>query len=1179
MLQSSRPVNPLSLMKMKTELINPFPMANRLFKYSLVTAVLLFSSVVMLSAQSVKFTRTEITCNGAADGTMKLERLSGTSSYWFVYLNLTDPSKSDSVGPTTNLDYTFTNLPPVDLLVFYVRDASTGLYIGSLLTSFVDKTALSATVSNTNITCFGALTGTITISGAAGGSGVFDYSINGGSSWQTTGTYSGLAAGSYNVQMRDRNNPGCVKILNPALQITQNAQMNATLNFTNSKCFNSNNGTISITNPTGGSGSGYQYTITGGAPWSANGNYTALIPGTYNVVMRDASVTSCTRVLNNALVLTQPPQLTVQDIVINKGLTCNEGSDGILQANVTGGTQPYTYTWNIRVGTSWVPIGQTSMIATNLVKGRYQVVVNDAGGCGPANAVEYFMEGFTDSIPPVFNYDGAVTTNTCAGQSNGSIDMSASGGIKPYKFSITNGGASGYRTDSLFTKLEAGNYQTWVIDKKGCKKNGASVNVGTTPSVPVNVSIAANPSGSICPGTSVQFTATPVNGGTAPAYQWSLNGINVGTNQPTYTNNSLANGDQVKVVLTSDIRCTTGNPATSNIITAALKTPTAITVQPQPFTQCAGTNVTFSVTANGTNLTYQWRKNGSNISGANASTYKINNIAAGDAGTYSVVVTGDCGTVTSGNAALVVNPATAINTQPQPLIRCAGTSASFSVTAVGTNLTYQWRKNGAAIAGATASTYTIASVAATDAANYSVIVTGDCGGSITSNNASLTVNPATAITAQPVAVTVCQGQPASFTVTATGTNLTYQWKKNGTNISGATGNSYNVAATVATDAGNYSVVVTGDCGAAVTSNSVALIVTPATAISAQPQPLTRCAGTGATFSVTATGTNLIYQWRKDGSAIPGANGSTYTIASVAAGDAGNYSVIVSGDCGANVTSGNALLTVNPATAITVQPIALTQCAGTSAHFSVTAVGTNLKYQWKKNGSNITGATANTYTIASITAADAANYSVTVTGDCGAAITSNAVALIVNPATAITVQPQPATLCAGSNATFNVTAVGINLAYQWRKNGTAIPGANAASYTISGITAADAGNYSVIVSGDCGTNVTSNAVALTVNPATAITVQPVPVIQCAGTSATFTVTAAGLNLKYQWRYNGTPIPGATGSSYTIASIAAGNAGNYSVVVSGNCGSNVTSGNAALTVNPATAITVQPSPLTL
>jgi gliding motility-associated-like protein len=1144
-------------------------------KYFCLYIAFLVSGSLALQAQSVSFTRTEITCHGANDATMKMTRTGGASTYWYVYLNLTNPAQSDSVGPTNSTEYTFIGLPSDDLLVFYVRDNATGMYIGSLLTSFTDKVALSATVNKTNVTCFGASTGTITISSPAGGSGVFDYSINGGGSWQTTGNYTGLAAGNYNVQIRDRNNPGCIKVLNAALQITQNAQMNATLTSANPTCWHSNNGTITITNPTGGSGSGYQYTITGTTPWASSGSYTALAPGTYNVVMRDQSFTTCTRTLNGALVLTEPTQLTVSDIVINKGLTCNEGSDGVLQAVVSGGTPPYTYTWNIRSGSSWVPIGQTGQTATNLAQGRYQVIVNDSKGCGPANAVEYFFEGFTDSIPPVFNFDNAVATTTCSGQTNGSIQISASGGVNPYKYSITTGGASGYQPGSLFSNLAAGTYQPWVMDKKGCKKNGANVIVGTTASVPVSVSIAANPSGSICPGTSVQFTATPVNGGTAPAYQWTLNGANVGANQATYTNAALASGDQVKVILTSDIRCTTGNPATSNTLTTALKTVTAISGQPASATQCAGTNVTFTVTANGTNLTYQWRKNGTNIPGANSPSYTINNIAAGDAAAYSVVVTGDCGTATSNNATLVVNANTAISTQPQAQTKCAGTSVTFSVTATGTNLTYQWRKNGTAIGGANSSSYTIASVAAGDAGNYSVIVSGDCGGSVTSSNALLTVNPVTSISAQPAPVTVCAGAGATFTVTATGSNLTYQWRKNGTNITGANSNSYTIAATVAGDAGNYSVVVTGDCGT-VTSNNAALVVNAATVIAAQPQSLTRCAGTSATFSVTATGSNLAYQWRKNGTAIGGANSSSYTIASVAAGDAGNYSVIVSGDCG-NVTSTNASLTVNPVTAITVQPSPVTVCAGTGATFTITATGSNLTYQWRKNGSNISGANSNSYTIAATVAGDAGNYSVVVTGDCGT-LTSNNAALTVNAATAISVQPSPVTQCAGTSATFTVTATGTNLTYQWRKNGTAIGGANSSSYTIASIAAGDAGNYSVVVSGDCGANVTSGNAALTVNPLTAITGQPNPVTQCAGTSATFAVTAVGTNLTYQWKKNGANITGATSASYTIASIAAGDAGNYTVTVTGTCGGSVTSNSVALTVNPATAISVQPQPVT-
>ena len=470
---------------MKTKIINPYLMAMRLYKYCLVPVLILFLSFTGLIAQSVVFTPSFITCHGAADASMKIELTGGSSTYYLVYINLTNPALSDSIGPTSNATYTFLNIPPANLCVFYVRDIASGDYIDTYVINFVDPAELFANVSSTNINCFGAANGTITISGFTGGSGQYDFSINGGANWQTSGNFITLPAGFYNVQMRDRNNPTCIKILNANLQITQRPQLNATVNFTNATCFNANNGSITLSSASGGTGAGYQYTITGVAPWSNNTSYTPLAPGTYHVIMRDQGFISCTRTLQDPLVITQPALLQV-NVSIKKGLTCNESTDGQLQANVSGGTGPYTYFWEIRAGAAWVPLGQTSQVAVNIGKGRYQVTVRDVNNCGPATAGIFFIEGPApgfagDSIPRSFFYDGSVATTTCQGSSNGSIDMSAHGGVKPYRFSITTGGAGGYQSDSLFNNLAAGSYQPWVMDDRGCKKTGANVIVGSTP--------------------------------------------------------------------------------------------------------------------------------------------------------------------------------------------------------------------------------------------------------------------------------------------------------------------------------------------------------------------------------------------------------------------------------------------------------------------------------------------------------------------------------------------------------------------------------------------------------------------------------------------------------------------------------------------------------------------------
>src|SRR5208283_1237309 len=120
--------------------------------------------------------------------------------------------------------------------------------------------------------------------------------------------------------------------------------------------------------------------------------------------------------------------------------------------------------------------------------------------------------------------------------------------------------------------------------------------------------------------------------------------------------------------------------------------------------------------------------------------------------------------------------------------------------------TYQWYKNSAVIAGATAATYTISSVQTTDAGNYYAIVSNSAG-STTSDTATLTVNPAAvapAITTQPVSQTVLTGASVTFTAAASGTPTpTYQWQYNGANISGATSASYTIASVATGNAGTY----------------------------------------------------------------------------------------------------------------------------------------------------------------------------------------------------------------------------------------------------------------------------------------------------------------------------------------------------------------------------------------
>ena len=424
---------------------------------------------------------------------------------------------------------------------------------------------------------------------------------------------------------------------------------------------------------------------------------------------------------------------------------------------------------------------------------------------------------------------------------------------------------------------------------------------------------------SVLTGQTATFSVTA--SGTAPlSYQWSQNGTAItGATSSSYTTpaeTTSANGAKFAVVVSNTAGSVTSNSATL-AVTAAAVAP-SITSQPANQTTFAGQTATFSVIASGTApLSYQWQKNGAAIGGAISSSYTTPAEVTSDNGAqFTVVVSNTAGTIISNAATLTVNPdpvAPSITAQPASQTINAGQTATFSVTATGTApLSYQWQKNSAAIAGATSSSYTTPAETASDnGAQFSVVVSNSAG-TVTSNAAILTVNAPPAITAQPVNQTVAVGQTATFSVTATGTApLSYQWRKNSANISGATASTYTTPATASTDNGAQFSVVISNAAGSVTSNTATLTVNVPPSITTQPSSVTITAGQTATFSVTAAGTApLTYQWSQNGTAISGATSASYTTPTETTSASGaQFTVVVSNSVG-NVTSNAATLTVN-----------------------------------------------------------------------------------------------------------------------------------------------------------------------------------------------------------------------------------------------------------------------------
>ena len=600
----------------------------------------------------------------------------------------------------------------------------------------------------------------------------------------------------------------------------------------------------------------------------------------------------------------------------------------------------------------------------------------------------------------------------------------------------------------------------------------------------------------------------------------------------------------------------------------------AITSQPENKSVVAGQAAVFSVIASGPGiLTYQWKKGGVAISGATQASYTTAAATNADNGAqFTVVVSDASANLTSDPATLTVTAAAvapSITAQPANNSVPAGQPASFSVTATGTAvLTYQWKKNGAAISGATSSLYTTpATIAADNNAQFSVTVTNGVS-SVTSSAATLTVTIPPSITAQPASVAVTVGQTATFGISATGTGtLSYQWKKSGTPIGGATSASYITPATTIADNGaQYTVTVT-DLVSSVASNTATLTVNAPPSITAQPVSQTVIAGAAATFSVNATGMGtLTYQWKKGGAAIGGANSASYTTPATASSDSGaQYTVTVANSFG-SVSSGVATLTVNVPSTISAQPTSETVASGQTATFSVTATSSGaLSYQWKKNGSAIGGGTSSSYTTPATVASDnGAIFTVTVTGSTGSA-TSNAATLTVTAPPTITAQPASKTVLAGQTATFSVTATGAApLTYQWSNGGASIGGATSAVYTTPATTSANSGSqFTVTVSNTSG-SVTSNAATLTVTTGTVL-------LNAGQSSLNFSSVTIGSNKSLPVSFTN-----AGNSNVTISNVMISGAG-YSA--SGiQTGQIVTPGQTAtlnVTFTPATAAVLQGS----
>jgi len=587
---------------------------------------------------------------------------------------------------------------------------------------------------------------------------------------------------------------------------------------------------------------------------------------------------------------------------------------------------------------------------------------------------------------------------------------------------------------------------------------------------PITLSATGNPG-----GTNVTFSPNPLIPGNSTVVRLNLT-------------SGLQNG-----TYTIHVSGTTATQPTQSKDVVYIVSPGAgptITQNPASQSLCATGNVTFTVAATGA-LTYQWQlstdggANFSDIGGATSTSYTINGVTAGMSGNqFRCNVRGQCNVSTSAAATLTVFTAPSITNQPSNATICAGSNNTFSVTATGSNLAYQWQLSTGGgpfndIPGATATSYTVTGATAGMNGNqYRVNITGSCTPNAQSNAATLNVVSPVTVSAQPNNATVCDPGNTSFTAGGTGSGVIYQWRVStdgGINYSNISNNppysGANTAtlvitgATISMNGYRYQAAMSNaTCTTPAFSNGAILTVNTVPAITANPQGVTICAGSNQTFNVTANGTTITYQWQVSVGGgpfndIPGATSSSYTINGVTVAMNGNsYRVIVSGACNPQAVSAAATLNVIAPVAITTQPSGIAICETGNVSFSVTATSTQtISYQWQVSTgggpfTDIPGANSSTYSINNVTAAMNGNqYRVRMTNTtCTSPTTSNDVTLTVNARPTVTLSASPYTaLFPGLQTTLTATivpsATGFNIS--WFQNGTLIPGVTGTTYVV------------------------------------------------------------------------------------------------------------------------------------